>query len=105
MTGVLGIGVFYHSELYRGRFVYMVHAKSAVLQEMVASTLSGHEIPMVSPKLYKAAKEMADIENGIKALKDEMAAVEGAKLSTNDRRSLARRLLEHAQGLLDVDSG
>jgi hypothetical protein len=85
------IGVFYHSKLYRGRFVYMVHAKSAVLQEMVASTLSGHEIPMVSPKLYKAPKEMADIENGTKAFKDEMATIVGAKLSTNDRRSLTAR--------------
>jgi hypothetical protein len=28
-------GVFYHSRLYQGRFVYMVHAKSAVLQEVV----------------------------------------------------------------------
>jgi hypothetical protein len=69
----------------------MVHAKSAVLQEMAASTLNGYEIPMVSPKLYKAAKEMADINNGIKAFKDEMAPVVGAKLSSNDRRSLARR--------------
>jgi hypothetical protein len=40
------IGVFYHSRLYRGRFVYMVHAKSPVLQEMVVSTLNGHEIPI-----------------------------------------------------------
>jgi hypothetical protein len=30
---------------------------------------------MVSPKLYKAAKEMADINDGIKAFKDGMAAV------------------------------
>jgi hypothetical protein len=44
----------------------MVHAKNAVLQEMVASTLSGHEIPMVSRKIYKAAKEMADMENSLR---------------------------------------
>jgi hypothetical protein len=41
------IGVFYHSKLFRGRFVYMVHAKNAVLQEMVASTMRGYEIPIV----------------------------------------------------------
>jgi hypothetical protein len=86
-----GTGVSYHTGLFRGRFVYMVRAESAVLQEMVASTLNGHEIPMVSPKLYKATKEMADINNGIRAFKDEMAAVVGAGLSSNDRRSPARR--------------
>jgi hypothetical protein len=69
--------------------MYMVHAKSAVLQEAVASTLSGHEIPMVSLKLYKAAKEMADINHGTRAFKDDMATAAGAKLSSNDRRSLA----------------
>ena len=46
---------------------------------------------MVEPKLYKAAKEMADINKGLRAFKDDMATVSGAKLSANDRRSLARR--------------
>ena len=84
-------GVFYHTRFYRGKYVYMVHAKSAVMQEIVASALGGHKIPMVEQKLYKAAKEMADINKGLIAFKDDMAAVTGAKLSTNDRRSLARR--------------
>jgi hypothetical protein len=43
------IGVSYHSKLFRGRFVYMVHAKNAE----VASTLKGHEIPMVPWRIYK----------------------------------------------------
>jgi hypothetical protein len=34
---------------------------------------------------------MADINNGIKTFRDEMATAVGAKLSSNDRRSLARR--------------
>ena len=48
---------------------------------------------MVEPKLciYKAAKEMADINKGLRASKDDMTTVSGAKLSANDRRSLARR--------------
>jgi hypothetical protein len=83
-----------------------VHAKSAVLQETVASTLSGYEIPMVSPKLHKAAKEMADINNGIKTSKDEMATAMGAKLSSNDRRLLARRYWNtHKDFLCVFDSG
>ena len=85
------IGVFYHSRYDRGKYVYMVHARSAVMQEIVASALGGHKIPMVEQKLYKAAKEMADINKGLRAFKDDMATVSGAKLSANDRRSLARR--------------
>jgi hypothetical protein len=42
-------------------------------------------------QLYKAAKEMADINNGLRAFKDDMATISGAKLSSNDRRSLARK--------------
>jgi hypothetical protein len=45
--------VSYHTRLFRGRYVYLVHTMSAVLQEMVANTLSGHKIPVVSPKLYR----------------------------------------------------
>jgi hypothetical protein len=43
------------------------------------------------PAIYKAAKEMADINNGIRAFKDDMTTIAGAKLSSTDRRSLARR--------------
>jgi hypothetical protein len=78
------IGVSYHSKLLRGRFVYMVHAKNAVLQEMVASTLNGHEITMVPRRIYKAAKEMADMETGLKAVKDAMATAVRAKLSRDE---------------------
>jgi hypothetical protein len=96
------IGVPYHTRFYRGKYVYMVHARSAVLQEMVASTLGGHKIPMVEPKLYayKAANEMADINKGLRAPKDDMATVSGAKLSTNDRRSLARRFWNTNKAIL-----
>ena len=89
-TGDSSIGVFYHSRYNRGKYVYMVHARSAVMQEIVASALGGHKIPMVEQKLYKAAKEMADINKGLRVFKDDMATVSGAKLSANDRRSLAR---------------
>jgi hypothetical protein len=51
----------------------MVHAKNAVLQELVASTLKGYEIPMVPRRIYKADKEMARwrtyMEPGLKAFK------------------------------------
>jgi hypothetical protein len=46
-------GVPYHTRLFRGRYVYMVHTMSAVLQEMVANTLGGHKALAVSPKLYR----------------------------------------------------
>jgi hypothetical protein len=41
------LGVFYHRRLYRGDYVYIVHAKNAVVQEMVASMLLDYKIPMV----------------------------------------------------------
>jgi hypothetical protein len=99
-------GVFYHTRLFRGKYVYMVHTRSAVLQEVVANTLGGHKIPMVAPKLYKAAKEMADINNGLKAYKDDMATISGAKLSSNDPRSLARRYWNtHKDILCEIADG
>jgi hypothetical protein len=69
----------------------MVHAKNAVLQELVASTLKGYEIPMVPRRTYKAAKEMADMGTGLKTFKDTMAAVVGGKLTSGDRRAIGRR--------------
>jgi hypothetical protein len=85
------IGVFYHRKLFRGRYVYMVHAKNEVAQELVASTLKDYKIPMVPWVIYDAAKEMADMESGLKAFKETMATTAGAKLSSGDRRSLGRR--------------
>jgi hypothetical protein len=59
------IGVPYHRKLFRGKYVYMVHAKNEVLQELVASTLRDYKIPM--------------------------ATITGAVLTSGDRRSLGRR--------------
>jgi hypothetical protein len=54
--------------------------------------LKDYKIPMVPWGIYNAAKEMADMESGLKAFKDEaMAAVVRAKLSSGDRRSIGRR--------------
>jgi hypothetical protein len=80
----------------------MVHAKNAVVQELyiVASMLKDYKIPMVPWAIYNAAKEMADIESGLKALKETMAKVVGAKLSSGDRRSLGRRFWDAHKDIL-----
>jgi hypothetical protein len=38
------IGVFYHSNFLRGRYVHMVHAKNEVVQELVGSTLPHYKV-------------------------------------------------------------
>jgi hypothetical protein len=71
----------------------MVHTMSAVLQEIHGGEHVGRtqDPNGVTEAIYKAAKEMADINNGLRAFKDGMATITGAKLPSNDRRSLARR--------------
>jgi hypothetical protein len=56
------LGVFYHRRLYRGYYIYIVHAKNARVQEMGASMLLDYKIPMVPWKVYNAATEMYTIE-------------------------------------------
>jgi hypothetical protein len=64
----------------------MLHANNAVLQELVASTLMAYKIPMVPWVICNAAKEMADMESGLKAFKETMTTIVGAKLTSGDRR-------------------
>jgi hypothetical protein len=85
------IGVFCHSRYLKGRYVYMIHARNAVLQESVASTLAHYKIPMVRWPLYNAAREMATMEKGMADFKGKMMTAVGAKLTSEDRRSLGRR--------------
>jgi hypothetical protein len=85
------LGVFYHRKLYRGQYVYMVHAKNATAQEMVASTLLDYKIPMVPWKTYNAATELNTMEKGLNAFKKTFAKIVGATLPSGDRRSLGRR--------------
>jgi hypothetical protein len=42
-----GVFYMYHRKLFRGQYVYMVHARNAMVQEIVASTLQDYKIPMV----------------------------------------------------------
>jgi hypothetical protein len=82
------IGAPYRRKVFRGRCVYMVHAKTAVMQELVASTLRNCKTPVVPWRLCNAAnKEVADMERGLRAFKEAMAKVVGEKLSSNERRS------------------
>jgi hypothetical protein len=69
----------------------MIHARNAVLQESVASTLAHYKFPMAQRPLHNAARDMATTEKGITDFKSEMVAVVGAKLKSEDRRSLRRR--------------
>jgi hypothetical protein len=85
------LGVFYHRKLYRGQYVYMVHAKKAAVQEMVASTLLDYKIPVVPWKTYNAATELNTMERELNAFKKTFAKVVGATLPSGDRRSPARR--------------
>jgi hypothetical protein len=66
------LGVFCHSRYLKGGFVYMIHARNAMLQELVASTLAHYKIPMVQWSLCNAAREMATMEKGIADFKVEM---------------------------------
>jgi hypothetical protein len=84
------LGVFYHRKLYRGQYVYMVHAKNATVQEMVASTLLDYKIPVVPWKIYNAATELNTMGSGLNAFKKTFAKIVGATLSSGDRRSLRR---------------
>jgi hypothetical protein len=96
------LGVSYHRKLIRGQYVCdMVHAKNAMAQEIVASTLQDYKIPMVPWKIYNAAKEMDGMESGLKAFKDEtMAKIVGALLPSSDRRSLGRRYWDAHKDIL-----
>jgi hypothetical protein len=78
----------------------MVHAKNAVVQELVASTLKNYKIPMVPWVIYNKAKEVADMESGLKAFKETMAKIVGEKLSSRDRRSLGRRFWDAHKDIL-----
>jgi hypothetical protein len=97
-------GVSYHRKLFRGQhvYIYMAHARNAMVQEVVASTLRDYKIPVVPWGVYNAAKEMGDMESGLKAFKETMAKVVGAQLSSSDRRSLGRRYLGRTQRHIDV---
>jgi hypothetical protein len=53
----------------------MVHAKNAVAQEILASTLQDYKIPMVPWKIYNAAKEVDGMESGLKAFKEAVAKI------------------------------
>jgi hypothetical protein len=71
----------------------MVHAKNAVLQELVASTLKGYKIPVVPWRIYKAAKEMADMERD---WAQDIQGYDGSDCGgksrvSGDRRSIGRR--------------
>jgi hypothetical protein len=46
------LGVSYHRKLFRGQYVHMVHARNAVVQEIVASTLQDYKIPVVPWWIY-----------------------------------------------------
>jgi hypothetical protein len=62
------LGVFYHRKLFRGQYVYMVHAKNAMVQEIVASAL--HKTTRFRCWCrggYNAAKEMDGMESGLNA--------------------------------------
>jgi malonyl CoA-acyl carrier protein transacylase len=102
------IGVPYHRKLFRGRYVYMAHAKNAVVQELVASTLKKYKIPMVPWVIYNAAKEVevvAGMESELKAFNETMAKAVGAELSSGDRRSLARRFWDAHKDILKSIAG
>ena len=98
-------GVSYHRKLFREKYVYMVHAKNAVLQELVASTLRDYKTPVVPWAIYNAAKEVGDMESGLKAFKEAMAAITGAMLSSGDRRSLGRRYWNAHKDILKSIAG
>jgi hypothetical protein len=85
------LGVSYHRKLYRRQYVYMVHAKNAAVQEMVASTLLDYKIPMVPWKIYNAATELNTMGSGLNAFKKAFAKIVGATLPSGDRRPLGRR--------------
>jgi hypothetical protein len=99
------VGVSYRRKLFRGKYVYMVHAKNAVLQELVASTLRDYKIPVVPWVIYNAAKEVGDMESGLKAFKAAMAAITGAVLSSGDRRSPGRRYWNAHKDILKSIAG
>jgi hypothetical protein len=99
------IGVSYHRKLFRGKYMYMVHAKNAVLQELVASTLRDYKIPMAPWVVYNAVNEIGDMESGLKAFKEVMAKITGAVLSSGDRRSLGRRYWNAHKDILKCIAG
>jgi hypothetical protein len=99
-VGAKVLGVLYHRKLFRGQYVYMVHARNAMVQEIVASTLQDYKIPMVPWGIYNAAKEMDGMESGLKAFKETMAKIVGAQLSSSDRRSLGRRYWDAHKDIL-----
>jgi hypothetical protein len=90
----------YHRKLFRGKYVYMAHAKNAMVQEIVASALQDYKIPMVPWGIYNAAKEMGGMESGLKAFKETMAKIVGALLSSSDRRSPGRRYWDAHKDIL-----
>ena len=59
------VGVSYHAWLAsaKAKHVYVIHARSQMIQENVAAALTGDVIPMVGREVYYAASEMQLLED------------------------------------------
>ena len=82
----------YHAWLAaaKAKHVYVIHARSQVIQENVAAALTGDAIPMVERELYYAAMEMQLLEDSISKFKAKLHTLIGADSSSNTRRKKVR---------------
>jgi hypothetical protein len=76
-----GVGVFYHARLASAKVghVYVIHARSQMIQEDVAAVLAGEVIPMVEQDGYHAANEMKLLEHSISEFKAKLSTLIGAR--------------------------
>jgi hypothetical protein len=89
------VGVFYHAWLAsaKAKHVYVIHARSQMIQENVAAALAGDVIPVVEREVYYAASEMQLLEDSIRKFKAELKTLTGADSNSTARRKKSRAVL------------
>jgi hypothetical protein len=93
------VGVFYHAWLAsaKAKHVYVIHARSQMIQENVAAALTGDVIPMVGREVHYAASEIQLLEDSIRNFKAKLHTLTGADSSSTTRRKKSRAVWEETK--------
>jgi hypothetical protein len=93
-------GVFYHSQLAQGaRHVWMAHALSEEVQELVSQALEGEKLSMAEASVYKAAEELQRLQKRmVVTSKETMRRALESESDSKSRRAAGRLLFTQKRG-------
>jgi hypothetical protein len=84
----------------KAKHIYVIHARSQMIQETVAAPLTGDAIPVVWDErctVYYAASEMQLLESSIRKFKAKLHTLTGADSNSNTKRKKSRAVWEETK--------